>query len=87
MYQLELSKEAIKDFKKMDKNEAKILYHKMKKDLHGIKDPRANGKALQGELSQLWRYRFGNYRVVVKINDSTMVILAITIGHRNSIYK
>lgn len=46
-------------------------------------DPRGHGKALTGPLSGLWRYRVGDWRVVVDIHDDVMVVLALDIQHRS----
>ena len=34
-----------------------------------------------------YKLRVGNYRVILSINNMDLVILAITPGHRKSIYK
>lgn len=49
-------------------------------------DPRSRGKGLTGDLAGYWRYRIGDYRVLVEIRDEQLVIVAITLGHRSSIY-
>lgn len=51
-----------------------------------LDDPRSRGKALTGDLIGYWRYRIGDYRVLVEIRDDKLVIVAITLGHRSSIY-
>ena len=43
-------------------------------------------KALQGELSGLYRIRSGWYRVVYSVDKETVKILILKIGHRSSIY-
>jgi len=55
-------------------------------DLCTLQDPRSRGKALSGDLSGYWRYRIGDYRVIVEIRDSALVIVAVTMGHRSSVY-
>lgn len=50
-------------------------------------NPRATGKALQGQLAGYWRYRVGDYRLICQIKDTTLVILVIEIGHRKNIYR
>lgn len=52
-----------------------------------IGNPRSSGKALQGSLSGLWRYRIGDYRLITQIKDYELVILLLEIGHRKDIYK
>ena len=51
-----------------------------------LDDPRSRGKGLSGDLAGYWRYRIGDYRVLVEIRDEQLVIVAITLGHRSGIY-
>ncbi|WOP19296.1 type II toxin-antitoxin system RelE/ParE family toxin [Raineyella sp. LH-20] len=52
-----------------------------------LDDPRSRGKALTGTLAGLWRYRIGDWRVVVDIQDSRLVIVALDIDHRSQVYR
>lgn len=51
-----------------------------------LDDPRSRGKSLTGGLTGYWRYRIGDYRVIVEIRDDALVIIAIVLGHRSEIY-
>jgi mRNA interferase RelE/StbE len=51
-----------------------------------LEDPRSRGKALTGDLAGYWRYRIGDYRDLVEIRDHELVIIAISLGHRSTIY-
>ncbi|MBQ3451469.1 MAG: type II toxin-antitoxin system RelE/ParE family toxin [Selenomonadaceae bacterium] len=53
----------------------------------GCENPRAKGKALEGEWEGYWRYRVGNYRLVAEIQDDKIIILIINVDKRNDIYK
>lgn len=59
----------------------------LKVDLLNIDNPRSSGKALQGDLKGLWRYRVGDYRLITQIHDNELVILVIEIGHRKDVYN
>ncbi len=50
-------------------------------------DPRQYGRALQGQLQGLWRYRVGDYRLICQIQDEKCVVLVLTAGHRSEAYK
>lgn len=52
-----------------------------------LDDPRQRGKGLTGDLAGYWRYRIGDWRVVVEIRDEELVIIAIGLGHRSRIYR
>ncbi len=51
-----------------------------------LEDPRSRGKGLTGDLAGYWRYRVGDYRVLVDIRDDELVIIAITLGYRSGNY-
>ncbi len=49
-------------------------------------DPLSRGRGLPGNLAGYWRYRVGNYRVLAEIHDDRLVIIAIGVGHRSTVY-
>jgi len=51
-----------------------------------LDNPRQRGKALSGKLAGLWRWRFGDYRVIGRIEDRILVIVVVTVGHRREVY-
>ena len=51
-----------------------------------LDDPRSRGKGLTRDLAGYWRYRIGDYRVLVEVRDEDLVIIAIALGHRSGIY-
>lgn len=52
-----------------------------------LDDPRQVGKPLKGQDSELWRYRVGDYRIICEIQNNTLVVLVIRIGHRKEVYR
>jgi len=52
-----------------------------------IKNPKKFGKPLKGRLAGLWRYRVGDYRIICQLQDDTLLVLIVKIGHRKDIYK
>lgn len=51
-----------------------------------VGDPRSRGKTLTGPYVGLWRYRVGDWRVIVELRDAELIILALKAGHRSKIY-
>lgn len=85
---IEFTKQAEKQLKKLDKQTAIRILKVLHERIIPLENPRALGKALQGQqLSDYWRYRVGDYRIIVKIEDDKLIILVLSIGHRSSIYK
>lgn len=49
-------------------------------------NPRPAGtKKLTGR--EAWRIRTGNYRVIYEIHDDTLVVLVVSVGHRQDVYR
>lgn len=71
----------------MDKHQAMLILSWISKNLEGTDSPRVHGKGLVGNKSGQWRYRIGDYRLLANIDDETITILELEIGHRREIYK
>lgn len=86
-YAVRYEKEAQKALKKMDKHQAGLILSWISKNLEGTDSPRIHGKGLLGNKSGQWRYRIGDYRLIAHIDDETITILILEIGHRRDVYK
>lgn len=87
VYKLEFSKRFDREFSKLDKSTQRYIFNWLIKHLDNVENPRYSGKSLTGNKQGLWRYRIGNYRVIVDISDTNCVIIAVEVGHRKFIYK
>ena len=87
VYKLEFSKRFDRQFSKLDKSTQRYIFNWLIKHLDNVENPRYSGKSLTGNKQGLWRYRIGNYRVIVDISDTNCVIIAVEVGHRKFIYK
>jgi len=86
-YQVIYEKKAVKQLKKLDKSQSKILISWIEKNLKDTENPRKYGKSLKGNFNEYWRYRIGKYRIISRIDDNKIIINIISIGHRSNIYK
>lgn len=86
MYKVDYSKRAEKQLSKLNPQISQTIYSWIDKNLIDCENPRQHGKALVGSKAGLWRYRVGDYRIIADINDDTVTILIIEIGHRREIY-
>jgi mRNA interferase RelE/StbE len=50
-------------------------------------NPRALAKRLTVPSDELWRFRVGDFRIIVRFIDEKMEILVIEAGHRSEIYR
>jgi mRNA interferase RelE/StbE len=83
---INFSEVALKQLKKLDKQVTKRIIDYLENRISTAEDPKLQGKALSYNKSGLWRYRVGDYRVICQINDETITILVLGIGHRKDIY-
>jgi mRNA interferase RelE/StbE len=85
-YDVDYSQQAIKELKKLDKHIRKQIIAWIDTNLVGIKNPRLIGKALSANHKGKWRYRVGDYRLLVEIQEARLVIFLLEVGHRKEIY-
>lgn len=86
-YKVQFTQRALKDLKKTDKHTAALILGWVRKNLEGCENPRLHGKALTANRSGQWRYRVGDYRLLAEIEDNTITILILNVGHRRDIYE
>ncbi len=84
---VKISQRTEKAIAKLDSQAKHKIQHFINKQLPNFDNPRQTGKALQGNLKGLWRYRVGDYRLVAQLNDHELIILVLELGHRKDIYR
>lgn len=80
---VEYTNRAKKSLKKMDRRVAEQILDFM----DNLEDPRSKGKALVGNLHNIWRYRVGNYRILTRHENDHLIVLVVDVGHRKDIYR
>ncbi len=86
-FRVEYTQTAFKQLKKLDKKIAALIIAYIEERLVDCENPRLFGKALRGDLNDTWRYRVGDYRLLAIIQDATVVITIVEVGHRREIYE
>lgn len=84
-YRIEVSNRAKKSLRKLDRKIVERVFDELE-FVSTLDNPRSRGKALEGDLKGLWRYRVGDYRIICDIEDGVMVVLVVEVGHRSRIY-
>jgi mRNA interferase RelE/StbE len=84
-YSVEYRETVRKQLRKLDRSIAKRIVDYLD-EAGALDDPRSRGKGLIGDRTGIWRYRVGDYRVLCELRDSELVILALEVGHRRSVY-
>ncbi|MDP3898508.1 MAG: type II toxin-antitoxin system RelE/ParE family toxin [Mesorhizobium sp.] len=84
---IRLLEAAERDLRKLHRNEAKRVRDFLMERVAKLDNPRVIGDAPVGPLKGYWRYRVGDYRILCRIEDEKLVIVAVEIGHRSDIYR
>lgn len=78
---------ALKELKKLGHQTQAAILDFLDQRVAGNAGPRLFGKGLRADLAGLWRYRVGDYRILVQIRDREKVFLVVAVGHRKNIYS
>jgi len=86
-WKIAITKTATKQLEKLDRTMQKRITAFLKEKIEASNNPRKLGKALQGNKHKLWRYRVGNYRLICNVEDKTITVLVLAVGHRKEVYR
>ena len=88
VWRVEFDRAAVRDLRKLGVDaEGRVLRY-LRERIAGSENPRRLGHALTGDRRGLWRYRIGDYRIVVAIEDDRFVVLVVAAaGHRREVYR
>jgi mRNA interferase RelE/StbE len=87
-WHINISETAKKQLQKLDRHTAQRLVNYLRERVLLHDNPRIVGAALQGNrLGELWKYRVGDYRIIVRIKDQELEILVVEVGHRREVYR
>ena len=82
-YKIEVHKSVARDLRAIPSADVKRLLKRIEALAH---DPRPPGcEKLSGR--EYYRVRQGIYRIIYEINDGTLILLVIKVGHRKDIYR
>lgn len=83
-YAVQYDPRAVKELTKLDRQVARRIATAIER--LGA-DPRPPGSRVLAGYPDLWRIRIGDYRVIYTIKDAELIVLALSIAHRSSIYR
>ena len=86
-WKIEISPTARKQLGQLDKPIRRRILRFLYERVGKLDDPRKIGTRLQGTLSEFWKYRIGDYRLICSLEDDRFVILVLRIGQRREVYK
>ncbi len=84
---IEFSRRALKDLERMDTAQGDRVVRFLYERVSRTDDPRRQGKALKGAQRAFWRYRVGDWRVLVRLEHDRLVVLVVRVTHRSEAYR
>ena len=84
---IEFRPNARRELRKFDKPVQRRLLDFLEHRVLASGDPRRFGKALRGNMGELWSYRVGDYRIICLIEDRRLVVVAVSIADRRDVYR
>lgn len=85
MYNIEFTKQAIKDLHRIPQDYAVLIFEKVKQLSVNSHNTTLDVKKLQG-VEGAYRLRLGHYRVIYEIDDKKLLINRIKIQSRGNVY-
>jgi mRNA interferase RelE/StbE len=86
-WRIEIKRTAQKEIERLDRKAQTAIVSFLRERVAGSEDPRQTGKALKGEMGDLWRYRVGDYRIICDIQDGIVTVLVLRVRHRREVYR
>jgi len=83
-YKLVIARSAQKDIKKLPRpTRTRVI-----KNIHQLRlQPRPQSSEKLKGLKASYRLRLGDYRIIYRIQNGTLVIIIVDVGHHRDIYK
>jgi len=87
-WRIEFDPAAAKELSKLDDQSARRILKFLRQRVAPLADARVIGEAMKGaQFAGLWRYRVGDFRIVVDIADQALRILVVRVGNRREVYR
>ena len=87
-WRIEFTPQAERELSKLDPRIARRILSFLDGRLAVLDDPRSVGEALKGSrLGEFWKYRVGDYRIIISIEDGRLTIYVVRIGNRREVYR
>lgn len=87
MWTIRIERAALKSLSKIQRSDQRRILDFLEHRLAYRDDPRELGEALTGPLAGLWKYRVGDFRILVRIDHGTVSVLVVQIGNRREVYR
>lgn len=86
IWKVEFDERARKELRKLNRQTQTNILHYLRNRIATHEDPRRFGDPLRKNLTGLWKYRIGPYRLICDIREHVVTVRVIRVGHRKNVY-
>lgn len=86
-WRIELETRARKELARIDPPEARRIRTYLRDRVASRDDPSSLAAPLAGQWRDYWRFRVGDYRLICHLDETTLTVLVVRIGHRRQVYQ
>lgn len=86
-WSVRIEKRAFRELSKLSRTDQQRIIDFLEQRLAVRDNPRELGAALSGPFVGLWKYRIGDYRILCRLDDGTITIWVVKVGHRSEVYR
>jgi mRNA interferase RelE/StbE len=86
-WRVEYENSAARELRALDRQTIERILIFLRDRIVPADNPRILGEPLKGRFAGLWKYRVGDYRIVVRIEDAAGRIVVARIGNRREVYR
>ena len=86
-WRVEFTLRAKKDIERLSTKDQRRILEFLSGRVSAHPDPKVLAKRLTATKEEAWRFRVGDYRIIVQFQDSRLVVLVVEIGNRREVYR
>jgi len=86
-WKIEFDPAAQRELDRLDRPIARRISKFLHERVSQLDNPHKIGERLTGALSDFWKYRVGDYRIICSLEHDRLVVLVLRIGHRKEVYR
>ncbi|TGQ42618.1 type II toxin-antitoxin system RelE/ParE family toxin [Mesorhizobium sp. M00.F.Ca.ET.216.01.1.1] len=86
-WRVEFTQRADKDIERLSMKDQRRILEFLHDRVSAHPNPKALAKRLTATKQEAWRFRVGEYRIIVQFQDSRLVVLVVEVGNRREVYR
>jgi mRNA interferase RelE/StbE len=87
-WRIEFERAAARELEELGSQAAERVLRFLRDRVASLDDARSIGQALKGgRFGEFWKYRIGDCRLIVRIEDAETLILVLRVAHRREVYR